>query len=138
MFKWLALEWWLWIIIFLIQALFIIFLLISSQPLFERFFVFKEVSMIKVHILTICDHCGGEAYIPVGEVETYKGEKYARYVACPLCQGSGNQAKRISPIDLIDLLNEAANKDPLEPDYQELAQEQPISQNQDSRDTAGI
>lgn len=34
-------------------------------------------------------------------------------------------------IEFIELLNEAVSKDPLEPDYLELAQEQPVNQYQD-------
>jgi hypothetical protein len=34
--------------------------------------------MIKVHALTTCKHYGDEAYIPVGEFEGCKGEKYTR------------------------------------------------------------
>ncbi len=29
--------------------------------------------MLKVHILTHCEHSDGEAYLPVGEAESYSG-----------------------------------------------------------------
>ena len=94
--------------------------------------------MIKIHILSTCTHCSGDAYLPSGEGEDANGHKYTRYIPCPMCEGSGNQTKWISLIEFIELFDEAANIDPLEPDYQELAQELPVSQYQDSRDSAGI
>ena len=94
--------------------------------------------MIKVRILTRCEHCGGEAYLPAGEAETYNGERYTRYLPCPCCNGSGNQAKWVSLQDFLAMLIEATARDPMEPDWLELARKQPISQYQDSRDAAGI
>ena len=91
--------------------------------------------MIKVHILTTCEHCAGEAYLPVGEAETYTGEKYTRYWPCTQCQGSGRQSKWISLRAFADLLEKATA---MEPEYQELALHNPVSQYQDSRDAAGI
>ena len=32
--------------------------------------------MIKVKILTSCDFCKGEAYLPIGEAESYLGENF--------------------------------------------------------------
>ena len=52
--------------------------------------------MIKVQILTQCEHCQGQAYLPVGEAESYSGEKYIRHISCPICNGSGAQPKWIS------------------------------------------
>lgn len=94
--------------------------------------------MIKVHILTQCDHCDGEAYLPAGEAESYTGERYTRYQPCPQCEGSGKQAKWVSLQDFLEMLAKAASQDPLEPDWLELARKQSISQYQDSRDAAGI
>jgi hypothetical protein len=45
--------------------------------------------MIKVQVLTTCDFCEGDAYLPDGEAESYSGEKYTRYKPCPYCDGSG-------------------------------------------------
>ena len=42
--------------------------------------------MIKVHILAQCEHCTGEAYLPVGEAERYSGQRHKRYLPCPQCQ----------------------------------------------------
>src|SRR5574341_1039391 len=50
----------------------------------------KGETMLKVHILTQCTHCKGEAYLPAGEADNHKGEKYTRYLPCPVCEGSGN------------------------------------------------
>ena len=91
--------------------------------------------MIKVQILTQCEDCEGEAYLPVGEAESNNGETYMRYEPCSKCHGRGNQAKWISLREFADLL-ERANS--FEPDYAALALEQPTSQYQDSRDAAGI
>ena len=43
--------------------------------------------MTKVHILTTCAACNGQAYVPIGEAEDYKGRKYTRYRPCPGCEG---------------------------------------------------
>ena len=94
--------------------------------------------MVKIQILTRCEACDGEAYIPIGEAISTKGEPYTRYEPCAQCQGSGNQTKWVSLHEFLDLLTEEASKDPSEPDWLELSQQQPISQYQDSRDAAGI
>ncbi len=52
--------------------------------------------MLKVHILATCSHCNGEAYVPMGEAKSSKGETYIRYAPCPMCVGSGIQPKRVS------------------------------------------
>ncbi len=62
--------------------------------------------MIKVHILAQCEHCNGEAHLPVGEAESYSGQRHKRYLPCPQCQGSGNQAKCVSLAELAALLKE--------------------------------
>ena len=91
--------------------------------------------MIKVNILTRCEHCEGDCYLPVGEVESYTGESYMRYEPCPECNGVGRQTKWVSLQEFADLLERAVS---FEPDWQELAQQNPVSQYQDSRDAAGI
>jgi len=60
--------------------------------------------MFKVHILTQCERCNGKAYLPAGEAEDYKGEKYMRYQPCPYCEGSGNQERWITFAEFINLL----------------------------------
>ena len=94
--------------------------------------------MIKVHILTRCEHCDGEAYLPIGEAVSYTGEMYMRYEPCPMCQGSGNQAKWMGLRDFVELLSDEAPKDPMAPDWQELARRAPATQYTDSCDAAGI
>ena len=61
--------------------------------------------MIKVHILTTCEYCHGEAYLPFGEVQDYLGRPYTRYCPCPVCNGSGNQPKWVPLQELAKLLN---------------------------------
>lgn len=94
--------------------------------------------MIKVHILDRCPYCDGQAYLPVGEATDWKGETYTRYLPCHMCEGTGEHGKWVSLTDFLAMLTEAASHDPMEPDWQELARKQPISQYQDSRDAAGI
>ena len=91
--------------------------------------------MVKIQILTQCDACDGEAYLPEGEVEDYRGKRYTRFIHCPACQGSGLLEKWVSLQEFAGLLERAVS---LEPDYQELASHKPISQYQDSCEAAGI
>ena len=91
----------------------------------------------KVRILTRCDACCGEAYLPVSEKTSFTGEKYIRYEACPNCDGSGKAANWIDLAELAKLIDEVTSI-PLQPNWQELAQEEPTSQYQDSREAAGI
>lgn len=90
--------------------------------------------MNKVHILTRCDHCDGEAYLPIGETESYTGKRYMQYAPCRVCQGSGLVEKWVNLKDFADMLDKAVA---LEPDYQELASCKPVSQYQDSHESAG-
>ena len=91
--------------------------------------------MIKVRILDRCEFCDGEAYIFVCEDVDVRGDTFDRYRPCEMCHGSGNRAKWVSLRELSDLLERAIA---MEPDYLELAREKPVSQYQDSRDSAGI
>ena len=52
--------------------------------------------MLKVHILTTCEHCNGVAYLPIGEGEDYEGRTYTRFAPSPICEGSGQQPKWVS------------------------------------------
>jgi len=45
--------------------------------------------MIKVHTLTTCKHCNGEAYVPAGEAESYNGDRYTSYQPCLQHNGNG-------------------------------------------------
>ena len=89
----------------------------------------------KVQILIQCTHCDGEAYLPDREDISATGETYTRYEACPKCQGSGVQTQWISLGEFQDLLDCATA---LRPDWAELARKEPISNYQDSRESAGI
>ena len=62
--------------------------------------------MIKVHILTTCDHCNGQAYLPLGEAEDYQGRKYIRHIPCTSCEGSGSISKWVSIQEFIVLLTQ--------------------------------
>ena len=84
--------------------------------------------MIKVNILTTCEFCNGEAYLPIGEAVSFSGEKYIQYEPCSHCQGIGYHAKWVSLKDFADLMERAIS---FEPDYQELASNTPISQYRD-------
>ena len=63
--------------------------------------------MPKVHILTTCEHCKGQAYLPNGEGEDYQGRKYARYIPCPMCQGEGQRPKWVGLAEFGEMLTEA-------------------------------
>ena len=90
---------------------------------------------IKINILTECVYCDGKAYVPVGEVEDSKGEKYTRYIPCKYCEGSGLREKFINLVDFIRLMETI---DIFEPDYRSLAEVEPTSEYQDSKESAGI
>ena len=91
--------------------------------------------MMKVRILDRCETCDGDAYIFDYQDLDSRGETYDRYRPCVMCQGSGNQAKWVSLREFADLLERATS---FEPDYVDLSKERPISQYQDSRESAGI
>ena len=91
--------------------------------------------MMKVRILDCCEFCDGEAYVFVCEDVDARGETFDRYRPCEMCHGSGNRAKWVGLRELSDLLERAIA---MEPDYLELARQKPISQYQDSRESAGI
>jgi DnaJ-class molecular chaperone len=63
--------------------------------------------MIKVQVLAQCEHCNGEAYVPMGEAEDCQGHKYTRYIPCPMCDGSGNKPKWVSLEVFSKLLTQA-------------------------------
>ena len=82
--------------------------------------------MIKVKILSTCEFCDGDAYLPIGEAESNLDEKYLQYEPCSQCQGSSKQDKWISLIEFADLVERATS---LEPDYEELANHEPAAAN---------
>ena len=91
--------------------------------------------IVKVQILTQCEDCEGEAYLPVDEEESNTGEAYMRHEPCSKCQGSGKQTKWVSLREFADLLDRAVS---MEPDWKELAHQQFATQYADSCDAAGI
>lgn len=66
--------------------------------------------MIKVQILARCEHCHGQAYLPIGEATDYKGGTYARYMPCPMCDGNGERGKWVSLTDFTTMLSQAQCK----------------------------
>ena len=73
--------------------------------------------MIRIHILTRCDMCGGEAYVAVGEALSTTGEPYTRHDPCPYCEGTGNRAKWISIQEFADLLDKLDLLEALPPEF---------------------
>ncbi len=65
--------------------------------------------MMKIQILVACEHCDGEAYLPVGEATDFQGQHYIRYSACPTCNGTGNQTAWISMEEFARFLSQAQN-----------------------------
>ena len=59
--------------------------------------------MIKIHILEKCKHCNGETYLPIGQAESYTGEKHTRYIPCVNCAGSGFQERWVSLEEFAEL-----------------------------------
>jgi hypothetical protein len=90
---------------------------------------------IKVHIKTKCKFCNGKAYLPNGKAKHCSGEIYTQYQKCSYCDESGLSPKWISLLEFIALMDKV---DPMQPDYQSLAQVEPTSQYQDSLDSSGI
>jgi hypothetical protein len=62
--------------------------------------------MVKIHILTTCEHCNGQAYLPTGEDEDDKGRKYTHYTPCPMCEGTGTKSKWVSLPDFLNMLKD--------------------------------
>ena len=94
--------------------------------------------MMKVRIHDWCEFCDGEAYVPVGPDVDFNNQPYIRNQRCSYCQGKGCRDKWITLDAFIEMLTTVALADPMEPDWLELAQQEPFSQYQDSREAAGI
>lgn len=92
----------------------------------------------KVQILTICPRCDGEAYLPDEVVTCDDGQKHLTYEACWDCGGSGRQKIWIELSDLLEMLAEHYQRDPMEPDWLALSQARPVSAYLDSLEAAGI
>jgi len=63
--------------------------------------------MVKVRVLTKCEHCDGKAYLPAGECVDSQGKPYIRYLPCPKCEGSGLAGKWVELPDFLLLLDQA-------------------------------
>ncbi len=63
--------------------------------------------MLKVHILAICSHCNGKAYLPMADAEDHQGHRYTRHIPCPFCEGSGNEPKWVTLEDSAKLMQQA-------------------------------
>ena len=94
-----------------------------------------STTTIKVKILTDCEFCDGKAYIPLGEAYDSNGGIYTRYIPCSYCEGSGLRTKYINLVDFIRLIESV---DICQPDYKDMAEEEPLSQYIDNLEFAGI
>lgn len=64
--------------------------------------------MNKVQILTTCQACNGQAYVPFGEETSPTEVKYIRHKPCFACQGSGKQTHWIDVQEFAMLLHAIA------------------------------
>jgi hypothetical protein len=95
----------------------------------------KEViKMLKILVIDRCKFCDGEAYVFVGESEDADGVKHPVYLPCHVCKGSGETEKQVTLREFADLLERAIA---FEPNYAELAKQNPVTNYRDSRDAAG-
>ena len=62
---------------------------------------------MKVRVLVKCPQCQGQAYVPVGEAENAKGEKYIRHVPCQHCEGTGEAGTWIELEEFAVLLKQS-------------------------------
>jgi len=62
--------------------------------------------MIKVRVLSKCQHCDGKCYLAVDEDVDYQGNKYMRHRPCPICQGTGEAGKWVELPELVLLLEQ--------------------------------
>jgi len=61
---------------------------------------------IKVKILSTCQDCDGQAYLPSGMGVDSRGVEYQRYLPCSTCNGSGKTGKWITLPEFQLLLKE--------------------------------
>ena len=61
---------------------------------------------MKVRVLYTCPECKGQAYLPVGEAEDSRGEKYIRHLPCFRCDGSGQAPQWVALQVFITLLQQ--------------------------------
>jgi DnaJ-class molecular chaperone len=63
---------------------------------------------VKILILTTCQACSGQAYVPVSEETTCNGVKYILHRRCFSCQGSGKQTRWIDIQEFAIMLRASA------------------------------
>ena len=91
--------------------------------------------MLKVMVFDRCEFCDGEAYVYSGDRTDEDGNQSPVYLSCYACKGTGEMEKLVTLRELQRLLDSAIE---MEVDNAELAKQKPITQMQDSRDSAGI
>jgi hypothetical protein len=64
------------------------------------------MEIVKVKILSKCQDCDGQAYLPSGMGIDSRGVEYQRYLPCPTCHGSGKTDKWITLHEIQKLLKE--------------------------------
>jgi hypothetical protein len=64
-------------------------------------FYFKETNMIKVQILILCEHCEGDAYVPVDEATSSTGEPYINHIPSLTTKNLG----WLSPLCLLEIVS---------------------------------
>ena len=61
----------------------------------------------KIQILDVCQHCKGQAYLPVEETTDWKGEKYMRHSLCAACGGSGKETRWVELPEFLLMLEQS-------------------------------
>lgn len=62
--------------------------------------------MLKVQILDHCSYRDGKANLPVDKATYAKGEPFARYTPCQMCEGTGEGGKWVSLTDFLEMLKQ--------------------------------
>lgn len=63
--------------------------------------------MVKIQILTRCEYCQGESYLPYTTALDPQGKQYIKHRPCPNCEGSGMAPKWIELAEFAILLKQA-------------------------------
>ena len=92
----------------------------------------------RIQILTNCPKCDGEAYLPDDLVTCEDGQIRLTYEACWNCGGSGRQKIWIELNDLLEMLADHYQCNPMEVDWLARSHRKPVSQFLDSLEAAGI
>lgn len=61
---------------------------------------------VKVKILSFCQDCAGQSFLPSCMGVDSRGVEYQRYLPCPTCKGSGKTGKWITLPEFHKLLKE--------------------------------